>query len=242
MIRSITAVLVAAVLGFGAAPAAAVPWSPPRVRAVVDPGPAGSGVLAPYAGNPVVEVDACTGGRPRRRVAIVGDSITVRSFDQTVRRLVAVGADVCANAQAARPTAPSVDALLAPPMVDADVWVVATGSNDIFDPAAFPAQVARVLNAAQGRPVVWVNVFVHRWRVSAAMRVADLRNSRRLNAVLARAAESHPNLTIVDWSGYLTAGPSRERAYLVDGVHPNDGGQRVRAILVAAAVAPRLAA
>ena len=245
MIRSITAVIVAAILGFGAGPAVAathappVPDGAPRTRSSSG---SGSGVLGPYAGNPVVAVDACSSGRPGRRVSIIGDSITVRSFDQTVRRLAAVGADVCANAQAARPTAPSVDALLVPPMVDADVWVVATGSNDIFDPAAFPAQVARVLHAAQGRPVVWVNVFVHRWRVSAAMRVADLRNSRRLNAVLARAAESHPNLTIVDWSGYLTAGPSRERAYLVDGVHPNDGGQRVRAILVAAAVAPRLAA
>ena len=191
MIRSITAVIVAAILGFGAGPAVAathappVPDGAPRTRSSSD---SGSGVLGPYAGTP---------SSPSTRAARAAPGAGSPSSETPSRSGRSIR--LCADSRRWVPTCVRTLRRPVPPRrpstrCSSRRW--STRMCGLSQPARttsstlrrFPAQVARVLHAAQGRPVVWVNVFVHRWRVSAAMRVADLRNSRRLNAVLARAA------------------------------------------------------
>jgi hypothetical protein len=68
------------------------------------------------------------------------------------------------------------------------------------------------------------------------MRLADLRNARRVNDVLRAAARTHANLTIVDWYGYVTASAGREALVLSDGVHTTPLGLKGRMQLLVGAV------
>jgi hypothetical protein len=75
--------------------------------------------------------------------------------------------------------------------------------------------------AGSTRTVYWVNVQASRTSQSAAVQLADQRNSGWINLQLADAQKRYPNLKIVHWAEFLAAKPSRltPAMYLRDGVH-----------------------
>jgi hypothetical protein len=170
-----------------------------------------------------------------------GDSISVQDGHALALRLQSRTGDLIAvHNWSGRPTAPAVDAL--------QQWaqayglpgriLMATGSNDIFTPPVFAAQVDRAMAiAGAGRTVFWVNVQVCRTSQSAAVQLADQRNSGWINLQLADAQRRHPNLRIVRWAEFLAAMPSRLTMYLRDGVHTKETlGQDARNELIVQAI------
>jgi hypothetical protein len=118
--------------------------------------------------------------------------------------------------------------------------LMATGSNDIFCPPVFRAQVERAMSiVGPDRLVVWVNVHVSRWSQPAAVQVADQRNSGWVNSQLADAAAAHPNLRVVRWAELLAGKPGyRIPTYLRDGVHTSvPAGQAARNAMLVEALA-----
>lgn len=164
-------------------------------------------------------------------VLIIGDSITnANAYDLAVKVGQRHGLPLAVNAWNGRPTAPAVDWLEANVGTDGIPergLVMACGTNDIFRPLRFWEQVNRVMALADGRPVYWVNVFAARSGVSAAMRLADMRNSAMVNEQIARQLRVYPNLRIVEWFSSLGGGHNESNvdAWLSDGVHCTPAGR-----------------
>ncbi|MFF0339702.1 GDSL-type esterase/lipase family protein [Kribbella sp. NPDC004875] len=174
-------------------------------------------------------------------VFMFGDSIAVQD-SAALERLLAdrTGDSIAFHDWSGQPASAAVDAL--------EEWshdyglprriVMAVGTNDIFDPPAFAAQVERALRiAGPNRTVYWVNVYASRTKQPPAVRDADLANSAWINQQLAEAAARHPNLKIIDWAGFLQAQPNRPAEYLRDGVHTSEPlGRSARNELIAEAL------
>ncbi|WP_405067346.1 hypothetical protein OG558_37890 [Kribbella sp. NBC_01510] len=174
-------------------------------------------------------------------VYMFGDSIAVQDGKALATRLLSrSGASLAVNNWSGRPTAPAVDALQS--------WasryglprriLMATGTNDIFNPPAFAAQVDRTMNiVGSHRTVVWVNTQIARTTKSATVQLADQRNSAWVNSQLSDAQKKYPNLRIVRWAEYLAAKPARLTMYLREGVHTTvPGGQDARNELIVQAL------
>jgi hypothetical protein len=185
----------------------------------------GSGALGPWE-NLSKAISTLTQIRPVLAddgLFMFGDSISVQDGYSLAQRLLArTGDQLAVHNWSGRPTAPAVDALAE--------WaqtyglprriLMATGSNDIFTPPVFAAQVDRAMGiAGPTRTVFWVNTQVARTSQTAAVQLADQRNSAWINLQLADAQKRHPNLRIVRWAEFLAAKPSRLTGYLRDGVH-----------------------
>lgn len=161
-----------------------------------------------------------------------GDSIGVSTFRDLAVRLAPSGTGLAVNAKSGRPTTPTVDIL--------SQWatayrlprriVMAVGSNDIFNPSVFSAQVNRVMTiTGPNVTVYWPEIHVSRWSQSTGIQVADRRNSGWLNAQLYAAAAKHENLKIISWATFLAQRPGyRIGAYLSDGVHTTAAGTASR--------------
>jgi hypothetical protein len=214
--------------------------------AAIAPGGFGSGTLGPWQAHAKVissaahirHVVAADG------VVLFGDSIAVQD-GAALGRLLArrTGVSLAEHSWSGEPTSAAVDALAVwarefglPPRI-----VMAVGSNDIFDPAAFTAQVDRAMRiAGPGRTVYWVNVQVSRTDEPDATQVADQRNSAWIDLQLAQAYQRYPNLRIVHWAEYLAARPSRLRTLLRDGRHTTvPAGQNARNALIVQAIQGR---
>jgi hypothetical protein len=209
-----------------AVPAAPAPRSRPS-------GPAGSGWATDWRVLTHVRTPSCaTAGAAR--VTVMGDSITMQTLSRLSGQLSLAHATSCIDAWSGRPAMPSVAAASAlPATTGSAVLVMATGSNDIFDPADVPDAIDAALRFAHGRPIVWLNVYVHRFGGSSVRRAFDLLNSRLINAALAAAAVRHHTLHVVDWYAVAAA---RESVLLRDGVHVTDAGSRTRTAMTVAAV------
>lgn len=172
-----------------------------------------------------------------------GDSIAVQDGRALAEQLLAETGDVIAvHNWSGRPTPPAVDALAS--------WaqtyglprriLMATGSNDIFNPPVFAAQIDRTMTlVGANRIVIWVNVQVARTSKPAAVQLADQRNSGWINLQLADAQKRHPNLRIVHWAEFLAARPTRllPANYIRDGVHTTVPlGQNARNELIVQAI------
>jgi hypothetical protein len=97
---------------------------------------------------------------------------------------------------------------------------MASGSNDIFDPPKFAAQVDRAMSiVGENRTLYWINLQVVRKAQTATVQLADQRNSSWLNMQLYDAQERYPNLRIIRWAEWLWGRPYRLTNYLRDGVH-----------------------
>lgn len=176
-------------------------------------------------------------------VLIIGDSITnANAYELATRVWAEHSLPLAVNAWNGRPAAPAIDWL------EANVGavgipdrglVVACGTNDIFRPLGFWQQVNRVLALAAGRQVYWVNVFAARAGVSAAMRLADMRNSAVVNEQIARMQSANPNLRIVEWFSTLAGGYNESLIdqYLSDGVHCTVAGRDAWCNLIMQAMA-----
>ncbi|MEV4262499.1 hypothetical protein [Kribbella sp. NPDC049584] len=170
-------------------------------------------------------------------VCMFGDSIAVQDGKALATRLLSTtGASLAVHNWSGRPTAPAVDAL--------ENWAIkyglprrilmATGTNDIFNPPVFAAQVDRAMRiVGPNRKVVWVNTQISRTAKSAAIQVADQRNSAWINSQLHDAEKKYSNLDLVRWAEYLAAKPSRLTQLLREGVHTTiPAGQDARNNLI----------
>ncbi len=203
----------------------------------------GSGALGPWETlskaistltqiRPVLETDG---------LFMFGDSIAVQDGSALAKRLYSRTGDVIAvHNWSGRPTAPAVDALAqwAQTYGLPSRILMATGSNDIFTPPVFAAQVDRTMTiAGPGRKVYWVNTQVSRSGQSTDVQLADQRNSAWINLQLADAQRRHPNLIVIRWAEFLAAKPTRLTAYLRDGVHTTAPlGQDARNELIVQAI------
>lgn len=207
------------------------------------PGRYGSGTLGPWQSllRRITPDDEIRDVLTFNGVFMFGDSIAVQDETGLERLLAATTGDsIAVHNWSGQPTSAAVDAL--------EDWsknyglpdriVMAVGTNDIFDPPAFGAQVERAMEiAGPKRTVYWVNVHVSRFRQNAETQAADRANSAWINQQLEEAAARHPNLRIIHWSEYLAAQPDGIATYLRDGVHTTEPvGANARNELIAEAL------
>jgi lysophospholipase L1-like esterase len=155
-------------------------------------------------------------------VAMVGDSITVRSQDALADGFRSLGLDVRAidAASGRRMTAEgggdgsglsSIVALAAadPP----DLWVIALGTNDVFqyDTAEkYREQIVPLLSAIPAdAPIVWVDTYL----------ADDPARSDEFNQALRDTLAFRGTSSVADWAAVA---PSD--GVLADGIHPSDEG------------------
>lgn len=197
----------------------------------------GSGTIAPWQtlahGMTGDWVDTPYDGDPTADVGIIGDSITTGGWTTLRDNLAAKGKTLAVNYWSGRPTTPAVDfalSLTTPP----PILIMATGTNDIFDPTVMAAQVARL---RAGMPattqIYWVDVQAAR----ATTAVADQRNSGWINGQIREGCTAP--CKVIPWSVWFASNPSRIGMYLSDGVHPKAGtGTAFWAAVLSGAVFP----
>lgn len=210
----------------------------------INPGQFGSGTLGPWQdlSKRISSDDEIQDTLMFNGVFMFGDSIAVQDGGELEKLLRdQTGDSLAVHDWSGQPTSAAVDAL-----ADWEQWfglpsriVMAVGSNDIFDPPAFAAQVERAMHiAGPSRTIYWVNVHVSRAKQPAEVREADLANSAWINQQLGQAAVRHPNLRIIDWAQYVATQPGGPAKYLRDGIHTSMPlGQDARNELIAAALA-----
>jgi hypothetical protein len=111
-------------------------------------------------------------------------------------------------------------------------WVIALGTNDTADVAVgshvgLMTRIRRMMSAAHGEPVMWVNV--KSLLVSGPYAEP---NMLRWDQALIRACAAYPNMRIFDWASL-----ARRRWFIPDGIHYTTPGYRARAKDIANALA-----
>jgi len=111
-------------------------------------------------------------------------------------------------------------------------WVIALGTDDTADVAAgsevgLGTRIARMMSAARGEPVLWVNI---RTLVSGGPYAEP--NMARFDRALLAACARYPNLRIFDW-----AAVARRKWFISDGIHYTSAGYAARAQQIADALA-----
>ncbi|MEV5962751.1 GDSL-type esterase/lipase family protein [Kribbella sp. NPDC051952] len=207
------------------------------------PGQYGSGTLGPWQKllRRISPEDDIRDALTFNGIFMFGDSIAVQDESGLERLLAArTGDTIAVHNWSGQPTSAAVDAL--------EGWsrdyglpgriLMAVGTNDIFNPPAFGAQVERAMQiAGPNRTVYWVNVEVSRFRQDADAQASDRANSAWINQQLEEAAMRHPNLRIIHWAEYLAAQPDGLAKYLRDGVHTTEPiGADARNELIAQAI------
>jgi len=178
------------------------------------------------------------------RVAVVGDSLTDNSRPWLAKGLQAAGYRFVIDAQPSRRTPSTIrrpySGVLAALDVrsswgEADCWLIALGSNDLYWGAGTPA-VARVLidemlaAVTPGAQIWWMNVDYHRDpRTSFDFPRATSAFNAELDAL---AAEQR--LRVIDW--YTLAEANLH--WFFDPVHVDRPGSIVRAQQMVAALSP----
>lgn len=209
----------------------------------------GSGVLGAPGGR-TLRIQGTDGDG--LQVWAIGDSILRNDGDALATMLrdrfaIELGWD----AQASRATTACVDVLEQQVFMHGapDVLVMASGTNDIFDPPQVAGQIERAL-AVVGPAcrVIWVNVWVRRWKSTdpVEQRYADQQNSGWVTAQIAAAAGRHEQLSVARWFEYLSSPNSsgalvRPLQCLTDGCHTSVAGRVARNTLIANAVGEALA-
>jgi hypothetical protein len=200
---------------------------------------AGCGSLASSEDEPLDGLEARVPTDPdgRRRIAMVGDSITFMATEALRAGFTDLGLDVVTiDAQVGRRMTVGIAGQLYPGAdvvrfiaagEGVDVWVVALGTNDIGqypDAADYTEQVLAVLaEVPAGAPLVWVDTW-HRERLDECA---------MLNRVLRVVVGARPRSTVVDWFSH----GDDEGVVTADGVHPTDAGTRVFGLVVTSGVA-----
>jgi hypothetical protein len=206
----------------------------------------GSGTLGSWANatRAISTAEQIQRVRETNGVYMFGDSISVQDGKAlAIRLLNRDGSQMAVHNWASRPTSGAVDAL--------QQWaatyglprriLMASGSNDIFDPPKFAAQIDRAMSiVGQGHTLFWVNIQAVRKAQTATVQLADQRNSSWLNMQLYDVQEKYPNLHIIRWAEWLWVKPYRLLNYLRDGVHPTVPlGQDARNELIVQALTQR---
>ncbi|HEY5359875.1 MAG TPA: acyltransferase family protein [Streptosporangiaceae bacterium] len=111
-------------------------------------------------------------------------------------------------------------------------WVIALGTDDTADVAAgslvsLMTRIQRMMSAAHGEPVMWVNV--KSLLVSGPYAESSM---LRWNRALVQACARYPNMRIYDWASVVKA-----RWFISDGIHYTSAGYAARAKMIADALA-----
>jgi peptidoglycan/LPS O-acetylase OafA/YrhL/lysophospholipase L1-like esterase len=111
-------------------------------------------------------------------------------------------------------------------------WVIALGTNDTADVAIGSAsgrmfRIQRMMAAAHGQPVMWVDVI----SLLAGGPYAEA-NMQQWNAALRQACPRYPNMRIFDWASL--AQPSW---FISDGIHYTSAGYAIRGQQIARGLA-----
>jgi hypothetical protein len=231
-------------------------WTPLALLLVLAPGAAG--VVAAQLGviaGPAVAVEGGERGEPIvvrpppaapagcERVAVIGDSLTDNAGPWMHAELQSAGFVAIVDAQPSRRIPGSVGAPYSGVRAalgtragwgDADCWVVALGSNDLFrgagDPATAPALIDEMLSAVTPEARVWwVNVHYRRdpgtsFDFPAATSV--------FNVALEDRAAVDPLVHVIDWYSYAQA----NLHWFFDPVHVDRAGSIARAVQVVGAL------
>jgi peptidoglycan/LPS O-acetylase OafA/YrhL/lysophospholipase L1-like esterase len=111
-------------------------------------------------------------------------------------------------------------------------WVLALGTNDTADVAVgsnvgLMTRIRRMMSAAHGQPVMWVNVI----SLLSSGPYAEA-NMKRWDTTLLRACAAYPNMRVFNW-----ASVAQRRWFISDGIHYTSAGYAVRARAIADALA-----
>jgi len=111
-------------------------------------------------------------------------------------------------------------------------WVIALGTNDTADVAAgsnigLTTRVDRMMKAAHGEPVLWVNV---RSLLSSGPYAES--NMLHWDQTLVRECAKYPNMRVYNWASEV-----RRKWYISDGIHFTSIGYKHRAKMIADALA-----
>jgi hypothetical protein len=111
-------------------------------------------------------------------------------------------------------------------------WVLALGTNDTADVAAgsnigLTTRVDRMMKAAHGEPVLWVNV---RSLLSSGPYAET--NMLRWDQTLVKECAKYPNMRVYNWAAEV-----RRKWYISDGIHFTSIGYKHRAKMIADALA-----
>jgi hypothetical protein len=158
---------------------------------------------------------------------IIGDSLTVgpelfASLSRRVNRTKRWN-NVIVDAQVGRSISQGTKVLRQVNFPTPTAFVVALGTNDLLSrrESSYPSKaINRLMRAANGRPVLWLNV-------EFASTRRDWRSRGvRFNKELRRAKKRYPNLEIADWDKHFAPkGPSR---FIQDGIHLTVSGYKTR--------------
>jgi hypothetical protein len=205
------------------------------------PGPYGSGVLGDWSGlshglycyqppgsgfkfsqnttatKATYKSLATTFSCPGEDIRVYGDSILNGGKVDLALDLYAYGKTVYVDSWAGRPTTPVADAICAetvfPPVV-----VVASGTNDIFNPTVMATQINRIKACIPATTkLFWVDVQATRWGQTEYTERNDQRNSMAVNLAIYQNLNKNQ---IIQWTQRFMSTPSLLGNYLVDGVHP----------------------
>jgi lysophospholipase L1-like esterase len=111
-------------------------------------------------------------------------------------------------------------------------WVLALGTNDTADVAAgsnvgLTTRIDRMMKAANGEPVLWVNVK----SLLSSGPYAEV-NMARWDRALISACARYPNMRVYNWAAQV-----RTKWYISDGIHFSSIGYKHRAKMIADALA-----
>ncbi len=111
-------------------------------------------------------------------------------------------------------------------------WVIALGTNDTADVAAgsnvgLATRIGRMMKAARGEPVLWVNVK----SLLSSGPYAEV-NMLRWDHALISACAKYPNMRVYNWAAEV-----KSKWYISDGIHFTSIGYKHRARMIADALA-----
>ncbi|HEX5189455.1 MAG TPA: acyltransferase family protein [Streptosporangiaceae bacterium] len=111
-------------------------------------------------------------------------------------------------------------------------WVIALGTNDTADVAAgsnigLVTRIGRVMKAAHGEPVMWVNVK----SLLSSGPYAET-NMARWDQTLLKECAKYPNMRVYNWAAEVET-----KWYISDGIHFTSIGYKHRAKMIADALA-----
>jgi lysophospholipase L1-like esterase len=149
---------------------------------------------------------------------VEGDSLTVGSSTAIKTNLAAEFRTITVDAEVGRSTPTGISRLNAGQ--NANVWVVALGTNDAPDPVTMRRNVKAVLARAGTRPVLWVSV----WRSPSYSRV---------NRMLSRLDRKSAQLAVLRWDRFIAKNP---QLLAGDRIHLTPAGYEIRGRMIADAV------
>lgn len=166
-------------------------------------------------------------------VYIVGDSLTfgAKHFASLTRRVATTRkwTSTIVNAKPGRSISQGIEVIKKAKLRNPTAIVVALGTNDLLSQrsTSYPAiAIDRFMNAANGKPVLWLNIEFSPTRPDWRSRGV------RFNRELRKAKSRWPNLEIADWDKFFV---SRQASRFVqDGIHLTVSGYRTRASFMVA--------